>query len=197
MEIINLSDPFPHSIIYDFYNEDEQRLVWEELIFLNKLGKMHSPDITGDALASENKKSIFLDHLYTDRNCSNILTVNRKIFTIVNHLENIFISNYLNYSDYDETMITYYEDGAYYKSHYDRYVISSITTFWEEPKKFSGGDLIFTDFEYLPKMKNNTMIIFPSFIFHEVTPISLKYDIGNNGRYTINQFYSIRQPDIR
>ena len=196
MEILNLTNPFPHTIVYDFYNGDEQKLIWEELLFLNKPGKMHSPEMTGDPAASKNKKAIFLDRLYTDRNCSNILNVNRKIFTLIDHIEDMNISNYLKYSDFDETMVSYYEDGAYYDSHYDQFVISAITTFWEEPKKFSGGDLVFTDFDYLPKMKNNTIIIFPSYVFHKVTPISLRYNDGKSGRYTINQFYSIRQPNI-
>lgn len=197
MEIFNLTDPFPHVIIYNFYDDAEQKLIWEELRFLNKPGKMHSPEVTGDPAASKNKKSLFLDNLYSDRNCSNILNVNRKIFTLVNHIEDLNISNYLKYSDFDETMISYYEHGACYDAHYDQYVISSITTFWDKPKKFTGGDLFFTDYNYLPKMKNNTMIVFPSYLIHEVTPVELEYDNGNNGRYTINQFYSIRQPNIK
>jgi len=195
MEIINLIDPFPHIIIHNFYDTYEQKLIWEELVFLNKPEKMQPPDKTGDPLASKNKKSLFLDFLYTHRNCSNILNVNRKIFTLINYIEDFNISNNLRYSNYDETMVSYYDDGAYYDSHRDEFIISSITTFWNEPKKFTGGDLIFTEYNYLPEMKHNTMIIFPSFVFHKVSQVSLDFDSENNGRYTINQFYSVQQPN--
>lgn len=193
MEILNFKDPFPHTLIYDFYDEVEQKLIWEELEFLNKPGKLCSPEETGDPLASKNKKSIFLDNLYNYRQVSNILNVNRKIFNILDKIEDSVISKYLNIADTDHTMINYYEDGAYYAPHHDIYVISSITTFWKTPKKFSGGNLTFTEFDYTPKMDYNSMVIFPSFVIHGVTPVELNNNDGINGRYTINQFYSIRQ----
>ena len=32
------TDPFPHLIIRNFYNEEELKLIWEELNFLTKPG---------------------------------------------------------------------------------------------------------------------------------------------------------------
>jgi hypothetical protein len=197
MEILNLSEPFPHIIIHDFYNYEELDLIWEEFKFLNKPGKMDPPELTGDPLASPNKRSIFLDFAYADRKYSNILSVNRKIFNVVDKFDQNLIYRYLELCDHDHTMISYYEDGAYYAKHHDIYVISSITVFWEEPKMFSGGDLYFSEFEYTPKMNNNTMVIFPSFYIHEVTPVKLEDCNEKRGRYSINQFYSIRQPNLR
>ena len=34
------TDPFPHLIIRNFYNEEELKLIWEELNFLTKPGKL-------------------------------------------------------------------------------------------------------------------------------------------------------------
>ena len=34
------SDPFPHLILENFYNEEELELVWEELKFYTKPGKL-------------------------------------------------------------------------------------------------------------------------------------------------------------
>ena len=33
-------DPFPHLIIKNFYNDDELELIWEELKFYTKPGKL-------------------------------------------------------------------------------------------------------------------------------------------------------------
>ena len=193
MKIISLFEPFFHNIIHDFYDSEEQSLIWEELEFLNKPGKLLPPDETGDPLSSPNKKAVFLDSLYSHRQFSNILSLNRKIFKILPYLKDNPFSEYIRVSDTDHTMVSYYEDGSYYKSHHDYYVISTTTTFWKEPKKFTGGELKFTEFDYTPEMFHNSIIIFPSYLKHEVTPLKLDDNDGVNGRYSINQFFSIRQ----
>ena len=196
MDVFNLSNPFHHTIIHNFYNDEEQKLIWEELDFLNKPNKLLSPDKTADPFASSNKKSIFLDVLYNqNRQISNILTVNRKIFSITNLMKENIFSNYFRIVNRDFTMISYYEDGAFYAPHDDLFVLSSVTTFWKEPKNFDGGELRFVDSNYTPEMYHNTMVIFPSFVNHEVTPICMKNNDGTNGRYTINQFYTITPGD--
>ena len=193
MNLSNLSHPFYHTLIHDFYDDEEQKLVWEELEFLNKPNKLLSPDRTGDPLASPNKKSIFLDALYGhNQQVSNILTVNRKIFNILDLMKENTFSNYLRSVNIRyQTMLSYYEDKAYYSSHRDAFTVSSVTTFWKEPKKFTGGELRFVDFDYTPEMYHNSTIIFPSFVNHEVTPICMENNDGINGRYTLNQFYAI------
>jgi hypothetical protein len=192
MNLSNLSHPFYHTIIHNFYDDEEQKLIWEELEFLNKPNKLLSPDRTGDLSASFNKRSIFLEELYTyNRQVSNILTVNKKIFNIIDLMKENIFSNYLGINNRYQTMISYYEDKAYYSCHHDSFTMSSVTTFWKEPKKFSGGDLRFVDFDYTPEMYHNSMIIFPSFVNHEVTPVCMENNDGINGRYTINQFYTI------
>ncbi len=192
MRVENLSEPFFHSIVYDYYNIEEQKLIWQELEFLNKPGKMLSPNETGDPNSSPNKVGVFLDRLYDkNKNFSNILKVNRKIFKIKNFLYENPFSRYLNIVDYDLTMISYYEDGSYYLPHFDSYTISSVTTFWKTPKMFSGGELMFCNYNYIPDMPHNTMILFPSYEAHEVSEVFMDNNDGINGRYTINQFYNI------
>lgn len=192
MRVENLSEPFFHSIVYDFYNQEEEKLIWQELNFLNKLGKLLPPTETGDPNSSPNKVGVFLDRLYKNhRNFSNILNVNRKIFKIKNLLYENPFSRYLPLVDEDLTMISYYEDGSYYLPHHDSYIISSVTTFWKRPKMFSGGKLTFVEYDYIPEMDHNTMILFPSYEEHEVSEIEMESNDGINGRYTINQFFNI------
>ena len=59
---------------------------------------------------------------------------------------------------------------------------------FKEPKPFTGGDLIFTDYDYTVECKNNSGIIFPGPIKHEVPPIE------GDGRYTITLFTGLDQP---
>lgn len=191
MEIYNFSEPFKHTIIYNFYTRKEQDLIWEELEFLNKPGKLLSPDKTSDPLSSKNKKGIFLDNLYKQREISNILTLNRKIFNLSNALKSNDYCKYIEVSNIDYTMISYYENESYYLPHHDKSIITSVTTFWRMPKMFDGGDLKFPESNYIPKMDHNTMIIFPSHIKHEVTPVIMNENDGIHGRYTINQFFLI------
>ena len=43
-------DPFPHLILENFYNEEELNLVWEELKFYTKPGKLLEPKDFGGCL---------------------------------------------------------------------------------------------------------------------------------------------------
>lgn len=191
MLIKNLSKPFHHTIIYDFYSKEEEEIVWKELEFLNKPGKLFSPKNTGDPRSSPNKTGIFLHQVYENLNFSDIFLIHRKIYKLKNCIkENIFHEYFYVKSLYDVIMISYYENKSYYEFHRDDAILSAVTTFWKTPKKFTGGKLTFPDYNYTPKMNHNTLILFPSFVLHEVTEIKMKNDDKINGRYTINQFFA-------
>jgi predicted 2-oxoglutarate/Fe(II)-dependent dioxygenase YbiX len=183
--------------IDDFYSEEELSLIWEELKFLTYSHKLDPPQKTGQQNPTMKKNDgIFLDSVYTDRNISNILKVNRKVFTkdvmkkyndLSEMHENIFNCNS------DTTLISYYENNGFYKSHKDNAVITALTWFFKEPRMFEGGDLIFSKSEEKIEVKNNTLIIFPSHMNHQVT--SVKMDgkaFSGNGRYCMSQFLSIK-----
>lgn len=191
MLIKNKLKPFPHSIVYDFYNKDEEKLIWKELEFLNKPEKMSPPLETGDPNASPNKSGMFIHDSYSNISFSNIFTINQKIFRLKPLLESNIFSNYLSVANTSEIMISYYEDKSYYEMHKDSYMLSSVITFWKKPKKFTGGNLTFNDYEYQPKMNHNTMILFPSYQNHSVSEIVMKNNDGINGRYTINHFFKV------
>ena len=97
----------------------------------------------------------------------------------------------LEYSEYS-TLVSYYEDTDYYKSHRDDVLITALSYFFVEPKKFKGGEIIFTDFNLRFEVTNNTTIVFPAHIMHEVSEISLnEKDKGKGlGRFCMNQFVS-------
>ncbi len=195
LKIVQLKEPFYHTIIHDFYTPEEEQGIWQEIEFLNQPGKLLDKNQNGDPRASENKLGLALDDAYGQyRHLSNILTVNRKIFNFCDQLlENPF-ANYLILCDHDFSFLSYYPDKSYYAPHFDRFTVSTITTFWRLPQKFTGGELQFTEYDYTPDMRHNSLILFPSYEFHNVTPLSIDKELEDKGlsRYTINQFMIIK-----
>ena len=191
----------PVVVIDDFYSKQEHDLIWQELCFYHTdPNNFVGPEKTGSA---ENKdgevlkknKGIFLDEVYHLKNFSSILKINRKIFNrelCQTLIEKHTFFNYLKESNKDSTLIQYYENSDYYKSHWDKSLITVISWFFEEPKSFTGGDLIFDD-GTLVSCKNNRLIMFPSILNHEVSEIFMDTNLlGKNlGRYSISQFVSI------
>lgn len=194
--IIKIEDPFPYLIVENLYNEDELKLIWQELEFLNHPCKLELPENIGGALEDfeliSNNRGLFLDDLYKKREISNILTVNRKIFTdsYFNAYASLnFSYKSLKYTNFDRTLLSYYEHGNYYKPHSDNSVHTILTWFYKEPKAFFGGDLYFPEYKHYIKIKNNMTVIFPGFISHEVDKVRMKDNsLSGYGRYCMTQF---------
>jgi hypothetical protein len=58
-----------------------------------------------------------------------------------------------------------------------------------------GGEFIFTDHKEEVSVENNCLIMFPSCIHHEVTPVKMINEVkplSGYGRYTVSQFFSMR-----
>jgi hypothetical protein len=198
MEIIPCVDPFPYLKIKNFYTEEEEQLIWEELKFLTYKNKLEPPQKTGQINPMMKKNNgLFLDNVYTNREYSNILNVNRKTFSakVMKAYSDLhFLCENINIINFDTTLVSYYENSGYYKSHSDIACITSLTWFFKEPKQFSGGDLIFSLFNEKIEIENNMFIMFPSVIKHEVTDISMDQSVpkfAGYGRYCISQFMNI------
>jgi hypothetical protein len=194
MEIEVLNVPFEHIIINDIYTKEELYLIWRETDFLfNKLG---GPDKTNAATEEESElrkksgKGIFLDNVYTDRSCSDLLNITRKIFHNEEIRESMRSTNssyfkLFDKTNWDSTLLQYYDDGDYYKSHTDESVFTAIYTYYKSPKNFTGGDLMFGDYEYCLPIQNNQLILFPSLINHEVSQVTMKNSEPMSGRFSI------------
>jgi hypothetical protein len=196
-------EPFPHLVVEDMYDRYELDLIWEELNFLTKPQKMVMGDSTtgrnGDGSLQSLSKSVYLDYVYANRDISNILTVNRKMFRedflkpfseISPMCRSIFQQNS------DSTKIRYYENDDEYSEHVDMFNYTAITFFYREPRAFEGGDLIFPDFNYHFSCLNNSTILFPSCILHAAAPVKMNEDNVNksysgNGRYSMMQFLTL------
>tara|TARA_R100000388_G_C7237798_1_gene159071 strand:+ start:24 stop:638 length:615 start_codon:yes stop_codon:yes gene_type:complete len=199
LEGIVFEKPFPHLIINNFYNEDELQLIWEELKFYTKPDKFFEAKDFGGVIDKTNSHAIILDQIYKkNRKLSNILTVNRKLFTsdaldIFAEIEDCCCI--ANKSNYDITKVRYYHDQEYYKPHTDKsFQFLAFSYFYKQPKKFSGGDLLFPKYNYQYPCNNNSIIIFPGWVEHGVSKITINdsdyYD--GYGRYSITSFFGCK-----
>jgi Rps23 Pro-64 3,4-dihydroxylase Tpa1-like proline 4-hydroxylase len=203
MKIKHYDYTFPYVLIDEIYNEEELNLIWEELNFLcneKNFLRYDSPEVYAardpvtDNVLKRNK-SLWLDSFYTERNSSNILNLNRKIFFDDNY-QKIFKEHpswlFKNFRcTKDVTFLSYYENGDYYKTHSDLSVFTVLTWFYKEPKKFDGGDFyIIHDDTFEFKIKNNQTLIFPSILKHEVSEVkmNLMYENKKMGRFCMTQF---------
>lgn len=198
MNIIKLPISEPVLLIKDFFNEEEKSNIVQELEFICKEHKLQTPDVTGSATNNnkilKNNVGLFLDNVYNERLVSNILTVTRKYFnahttTEVEKADPLF--KYLARSDFDSTLVSYYENNDYYEAHEDEAILTIITYYWKEPKRFTGGSLTFTDHEYTVDVQPWDVVIFPSFVKHQVKSVNLLPEVEKNklnGRVAISTF---------
>ena len=202
--------PFPHIIVKNFYNEKELELIWEELKFYTKPGKLYDAKDFGGIVDNTNSKAIILDQLYRNyslkpseningnpnfRSMSNILTVSRKIFEsgILDVFSNIHgCCSIAKLSNWDATKVRYYHNGEYYDAHTDKSMqFLAFYYIHKEPKKFSGGEVYFPQYNYEYSCDNNSLIMFPGWVEHWVKKVNIEdsdyYD--GWGRYAITSFF--------
>lgn len=203
MKVTHYNDPFPLITIEQTFDEKELKLIWQEISFLYYGEKFFPPDETGSAYDTLDGKKIYKKHnsgvfiadLYKDLKFSNIHKCNRKIIEnkdeIYKKESSWFFKNI--YFNEDNTLISYYENEDYYGSHTDNAFLTCLTWFFKQPKKFEGGNLTFTDYKVTIEINNNCSVIFPSFITHEVSKISMKPEDLNalNGRICMTQFLGL------
>ena len=198
--------PFPHLIVDNFYDDEELELIWEELKFYTKPGKLLKAKDFGGVVEKTNHRALQLDVLYKDeshldggvnfRSISNILTLNRKLFTsgILDVFAEIHESCWIApMSDYDITKVRYYHDGEHYEPHTDKsFQFLAFSYFYKEPKKFTGGELFFPRHNYELTCENNSIIILPGWVKHGVKEVKIEdsnyYD--GWGRYAITSFFT-------
>ena len=189
--------PFPHLIVDNFYDDEELELIWEELKFYTKPGKLLEAKDFGGVVEKTNHRALQLDVIYDGyRDLSNILTVNRKLFTskILDVFAEIHESCWIApMCDYDITKVRYYHDKEYYEAHTDKsFQFLAFSYFYKEPKKFTGGELFFHKHNYELTCENNSIIIFPGWVKHGVKEVKIEdsnyYD--GWGRYAITSFFT-------
>lgn len=195
--VIKVIHPFPYLKIENLYSTEELELIAQELDFLTHPDKLEVPLSTGTAKDSDGNplkenRGLFLDEIYSKRNISNILKVNRKIFNseYLNSFSDLsFGYQNIKLCNYDSTLVNYYENGGYYKPHCDSFLYTAVTWFFREPRLFEGGDFYFSDYNEKIEIQHNMVVIFPSFVKHSVEEVKMMSDLPSGyGRYSMSQF---------
>jgi Rps23 Pro-64 3,4-dihydroxylase Tpa1-like proline 4-hydroxylase len=199
MIITYVKEPIPYIVIDKVFTPDELKIIYRELEFIQP--KLLSADKTAAAvdengIIHKQNKGVFLDELYTNRDFSDILTVNRKFYT--KESKDVYSQCHPAYSSIhsitkDTTLISYYETSDYYKAHVDRSVISICTWFFKKPKNFTGGDFKFSDYNITIPVRNNMSVVFLSCYRHEVSEITLiDPSVECSGRFTMSMFATFK-----
>lgn len=92
-------------------------------------------------------------------------------------------------------LLSYYENAGYYSKHIDASVFTILSYFHQEPKNFTGGDIILHSHDLSKKAivetKNNRVVIIPSCTLHEVTTVEMtSQQLDGSGRYCCSIFLS-------
>ena len=205
IEVNLFGEPFPYMLINNFYNQNELDLIWEELNFFTAPNKLLAADNYGGIPDKTNAKAIILDDVFPQyekknyRFLSNILTVNRKLFScgVLDEFAKIHgCTSIANRTNYDITKLRYYHNDEYYDPHTDKSTqFLGFSYFYKEPKKFEGGDLEFPEYDFVLPCNNNSMIVFPGWVEHGVRKVKIDNSdyFDGWGRYAITSFFGCRE----
>mgnify|MGYP003641477638 CR=1 FL=1 len=196
---VNSGEIFPFIVSDNWYSSEEEKLIWKELNFYyqpDNLERAADFSAKKDGFNLSNSWRIYPDAMFTEKykNFSSIMSATEKfqdkkfkdfIKKAMPQGVQFFLANKKS------TIISYYDDAQEYKTHHDDPQFTALIWFFKEPKKFTGGDFIFTQPDINVKCKHNRMILFPSYYLHKVTPVVLDKEYRNKGlgRFTFTHFY--------
>ena len=191
-------DKIPYLRKDNFYTNSELSLIMRELNYLTADNVILSDDILKSGAGSTEmttKKALWFTDLYREQHYSPTWRLADKIFQgATGELYDLSPINrtMLDTNDYG-ILLSYYENDGFYKRHCDSCHYTALIWFCNPPQKFTGGDLIFHDSNEIVKFNNNTLIIFPSWADHEVTPVKLdaQYENKQMGRYCLSIFFNM------
>jgi len=188
--------PFHYLKINGLFSNEERGKMLEEIFLIKDLKAFSEPSSSLGATDEfgdyKNKNySIFFDSIYAMRECSNVLSINRKLFSIFDEdeLKNSWFFNGNSFNS-DSTLVSYYENKDFYQPHRDYSYMTALTWMFKEPKSFTGGVLSFPNYGLDINVDNETTIVFPSNILHSVSEVFMKEEaLGKNkGRVCMTQF---------
>jgi len=189
MNIQHFKFPFYHTIISDFFEEDEiEKIILE----ISSIEPLPDHDIHHEYLNSVcNSKAFNLDKIFNDFGQKSLtLEILNKVESLKLYeykRENPFLG-YLQDVSYSSTYLTQYKNNSYYPPHTDQAIITCLVPI--HIKNFKGGRLFFPHYQYYPNIHHNSLLIFPSYETHQLKQIKSEYE--EYVRYSINRRYYIK-----
>jgi hypothetical protein len=192
------NEPFPYLIVDDYYDPLVEKEVFRELSLIEK--RLHHDGKVG--YLNKHRLCVFMGEMYgeDEPHQSIVFRANHNIIPMIferyrgvkEYKDNWFF--YGLRCDKLATLFSYYENNTYYESHADASFFTGLTWMYHRPRKFEGGDLIFTDYDVTIECVHNRTIFFPGIVNHSVTEVLMKpEDEGKGlGRWCISNFGSFK-----
>lgn len=183
----------------NYFNKIELDSIFDELNFLNNPYILENPKQTGSSqdntILKKRNKGIWISDLYKNVSKSSLWRLSRKVLenNVLEYSELHFSNRAVLNTNYSDVLLSYYENQDYYEPHTDASTVTVLFWFFKEPKRFEGGNLIFGDTDESIEVKNNSMVMFPSWATHSVTKIKMDTNVMNKklGRYCLTMFLGI------
>lgn len=189
MLVTHLKEPFEMFLLEEVFSEEQLFLIKQELNFItnnpgfgvsNELGTATLDDGTPKA----KREGVFIDNFFKDfRNTSRIYRCIRESLykkDMIEHyamVKKSIIMSQIYRSNTDSVLISLYKNGDRYLPHFD--VCRATAIFYlSDESKHTGGELLFTGTDIKITPKNNTGIIFPGCMEHEVTELISEESAG-------------------
>jgi hypothetical protein len=197
--------PFPHLIIRELFTPEEIVSVRREIDFLRE------SNLSLSSLTSA-KEGGWANGFFIDKAKYDVVYLSQ----VYQKWENSIISRYVrNLSDQgifllfstidpsafhfshghdfiEDTKVNFFNHGDKYDSHRDLSDFTSLIYLHDNPKSYTGGNLIFPDFKYSYPCENNSLILFAGYNRHEVTRVVATDPSETSAiqRVSINTFYT-------
>tara|TARA_A100001515_G_scaffold77454_1_gene61491 strand:- start:3198 stop:3869 length:672 start_codon:yes stop_codon:yes gene_type:complete len=193
---------WPFIVVDNWYLPNEEENVWKELdyyITQKQIGTIKRAETTTVARDDSGKARgesfrFYLEEIYHNRDYSPIIKYSYKFRT--DEFKNLisycppYSRSYFS-TNFDTAFVSYYEESDYYKPHHDTFAWTALIWMAREPISFTGGDLIFPEFNTEIKFKNNRLVMFPSCYLHAVPSVKFKQQPKKDGmgRFTLTHFF--------
>jgi hypothetical protein len=199
MKVEFVEKPFEHFLLEDIFNDQEFEVVTNEIKTIGESAFSNNSDILKSNETSEEVKrtGFWLSNVYKDfRRYSNVYKLCAGKLYGEEALDYFYsvsvLGKYIKWSTSDDMLITKYQDQDHYERHHDRSSATALIHIWNKDFIFKGGDLIFPEYNYTYKVKNNSGIIFPGCVMHEVNKITCSDTQPGSGRFCITNFIHVR-----
>ena len=182
-----VAEPMPHVLLEDFYPKEYVPAILKDFKSLDKDKTLRGPEGSGtaknaDGTPKKKNKAIFLPAIgSTVQKLTHTPLFSREFF---DQIDCEWWKMVWGKQKHFHFLMSRYDNGDNYAMHYDRSFFTLLVWLYDEPKPFTGGDLIFNDYDITIPCKNNTGVIFFGPYHHEVT------EVKGSGRYTLTMFTS-------
>jgi hypothetical protein len=201
------TEPFTYIVIEDLFGSFVNTEILKEaqsLIPIMKPGKVSLGNTNDVAAELKSNSNVWLFDFYKRYpNKHNIARLFEKALWN-NNIKDIFRSvndslyRSILYSDTSQLLLSRYDKGDYYNWHRDyNDTLTMNYMFAEEPLTFKGGDFIIGSWDEkiehvrIP-FKNNSPVIFPSRVWHMVSPITESNGKLSDARFTFQYWTKLK-----